>query len=1079
MGVKQSVTSRLWKIALTLAIMAAAYLLRMIFAWPLGIDLPPYLTYLPSVMAIALLLGMWCGLVATLAAAVIVDLTFIQPTGSLSIAKTADLIAFGLFILACVAFCLMAEYVRKSRGKMADFKNEHALHELSTKLHAALESSTEAMCICDAKGNFVEYNHAFAVFHKFKDKSECPRLNADYPAFMDVFYPDDTPAPTDQWVVPRALRGEQATGVEYRQRRKDTGEEWVGSFNFAPIRDREGAIVGCVVSALDITERKHSEEAIKNSEELYRSIFHTSSDAMVIARISDRTYVDINQRFADYFDITYERAIGRTSVAMGIGTNLANREAIYSAIERGEEFRDVPVQFRKSDGSELWALVSAAPLIVRGEPCLLASIHDTTREKLAEDARRASETRYRTAFQTSADAIVITRFPDCQCIDVNGRFTEYFGYTPEEAIGKTSAELGLWANAAEHEYLLNAFRDDKDYRDVQVEFRRKDGSPLWGVISATRLPIDGEKCLLSSVRDITREKQAEDALRFSEARYRAAFETSPDVIVISRISDGVYVDVNPAFTSVTGWEREEVLGKSSLEIDIWADINNRSAMLEVIGKGESFRNVEMQFRRKNCTLLWGIVFATTIEVSGVPCLLVQVRDVSHEKKAEEEIRTLAFYDQVTGLANRRLLSEQFRKSIALSVRTHSKRAMLFLDLDNFKNLNETRGHHTGDLLLREVASRLQECVSAPDTVCRLGGDEFALILEDLHSYPEVAATQSMSVAEKILQRIAQPYLLEQAEIRTSCSIGITVFGDNQLDFNHVLQQADIAMYQAKAAGRNSVRFFAPSLQAAVTARATLEEELRKGLEKKQFVLYFQPQYQNGKLYGAEALLRWCHPYQGLVPPGEFIPLAEETRLILPLGAWVLETACRQIASWEERCLDFNITVAVNISALQLQRDDFVASVLEAVARTGANPRSLKLELTETVLVKNAEDAISKMTALKEHGIRFALDDFGTGYSSLAYLKRMPLSQIKLDRTFVRDLLTDPSSSAIASTVIALGRELGMRVLAEGVETSEQRNALQKLGCFLHQGYLYGPPLPPEDFERLLMQCAGNPTVQPA
>ncbi len=973
----------------------------------------------------------------------------------------------------------MAEYVRKSQSRLAELESESVLHELSAKLHAALESSAEAVFICDADGKFVDFNQAFAVFHKFNDKSQCPRRNADYPGFMDVFFPDGTPAPVDQWVVPRALRGEQATGVEYRQRRKDTGEQWVGSFNFAPIRDRAGKIAGCVVSALDITERKRSEEALKSSEELYRSVFHTSTDGMVITRLSDRTYVDINRRFAEYFGFTCEEGIGRTSVDMGMWTNLADREAVFSAMEHGEEFRDVPIKFCKRDGTMLWGLVSASPLIVRGEQCMLALIHDTTREKLAEDARHASDARYRTAFQTSADAIVISRSPDCRCIEVNGRFTECFGYTADDAIGKTSAELGLWANTADHDLLMNAFRDEKDYRDVLAEFRRRDGSTLWGVVSATRLTIDGEECLLSSVHDITREKQTEDALRFSEARYRAAFETSPDVIVISRITDGVYVDVNPAFTTVMGWQREEVMGKSSLDLDIWADYDNRDAMLDIIGKGESFRGIEVQFRRKNGTSLWGVVFATPIEVSGVPCLLIQVRDVSHEKRAEEEIRTLAFYDQITGLANRRLLFEQFRKSIALSSRTHRKRAMLFVDLDNFKKLNDTRGHHTGDLLLREVANRLQECVNSADTVSRLGGDEFVLILEELHGYPEIAATQAMSVAEKILQQIAQPYLLEHAEVRTSCSIGITVFGDNQADFNHVLQQADIAMYQAKAAGRNSMRFFAPGLQAAVTARATLEEEMRQGLENKQFVLYFQPQYLNGRLYGAEALVRWRHPHQGLVMPGEFISLAEETRLILPLGSWVLESACRQIASWADRCSGFNFTIAVNISALQLRRDDFVDSVLDAVARTGANPGCLKLELTESVLVENIEDAIAKMTTLKEHGIRFALDDFGTGYSSLAYLKRLPLSQIKIDRSFVRDLLTDPSGSAITSAVIALGRELGLRVLAEGVETSEQREALRALGCHLHQGYLYGPPLPPEDFELLLLQCVGNPQQQPA
>ncbi len=336
-------------------------------------------------------------------------------------------------------------------------------------------------------------------------------------------------------------------------------------------------------------------------------------------------------------------------------------------------------------------------------------------------------------------------------------------------------------------------------------------------------------------------------------------------------------------------------------------------------------------------------------------------------------------------------------------------------------------------------------MSPSDTVSRLGGDEFVLILEELHGYPEVAATQAMEAAERIINSLNQPYLIDQIECRTSCSIGITVFGDEQQDFNHVLQQADIAMYQAKAAGRGTMRFFAPSLQAAVTARATLEEEIRTGLENRQFVLYFQPQFENGKLYGAEALLRWQHPQRGLLSPCDFIPLAEETRLILPLGSWVFETACRKIAAWAEHYPGANLAVAVNVSALELHREDFVASVLDAIKRTGADPRWLKLEITESMLVENAENAVTKMMALKRHGIRFAIDDFGTGYSSLAYLKLLPLSLIKIDRSFVRDILTDPSSDAIVRTIIALGGSLGLRVMSEGVENRRPACSSRRTG----------------------------------
>jgi len=691
---------------------------------------------------------------------------------------------------------------------------------------------------------------------------------------------------------------------------------------------------------------------------------------------------------------------------------------------------------------------------------------------------RVSEERYHAIFQTSLDIVVIATLPDCKIIEVNPRFTEELGYTREETVGKTSGELGLWVNEQEHNSLIQSILDGKPYRSVQIALRKRDANALWGLASAEWLEIRGEPCVLVSVRNVTREKQAEEARHSIEARYRAAFETSPDAIIISRLSDGVYMDVNPAFTTNIGWKREEVVGISSRELDVWVDYANRDAMMEILSKGQDFRNVEIQFRRKDGSILWGNVYATIIEVEGIPCLLIQVRDMTNEKRAEEEIRNLAFYDQVTGLANRRLLVEQFRKSTALSAHTRRKRALLFLDLDNFKTINDSRGYNTGDLLLREVANRLLACVSPSDTVSRLGGDEFVIILEELHVNPELAATQAMEVAERILTQLKQPFLLNHTESHTSCSIGLTLLVDDKTDFAYAMQHTEIAMYQAKAAGRNTARFFSPGLQAAVNARAIMEEEMRAGLEQKQFVLYFQPQFEEDKLVGAEALVRWKHPRQGLLAPGEFIPLAEETRLIVPLGAWILETVCQRIAEWSRRYPSTHITVAANISSLELHRDDFVSSVLDILARTGANPNWLELELTESVLVQDMEVAIAKMNALKAHGIRFALDDFGTGYSSLTYLKRLPLAQLKIDRSFVRDLMTDPSAIPIARTVIALGKELGLCVLAEGVEFPEQRRMLEAIGCHRHQGYLFAPPLPAEGFEQILAQYSGNPALQP-
>jgi len=360
-----------------------------------------------------------------------------------------------------------------------------------------------------------------------------------------------------------------------------------------------------------------------------------------------------------------------------------------------------------------------------------------------------------------------------------------------------------------------------------------------------------------------------------------------------------------------------------------------------------------------------------------------------------------------------------------------------------------------------------------DTVARLGGDEFVVLLQELSETPEDAAAQAKTVGEKILAAIHEPYLLDGRECRSSSSIGITVYGNPQDSTNEVLQQADIAMYQAKAAGRNTLHFFAPALQAAVNARAAMEEDLRQAIKTKDFRLYYQPQVDRGILVGAEALVRWKHPKRGFLAPDEFIPLAEQTGLILSLGDWVLETACKQIAAWGLRKNMTHLTVAVNISARQLLNPDFVRNVLTTLDRTGANPHNLKLELTESMFVEDLEDVVTKMTVLKSHGLRFSLDDFGMGYSSLAYLRRLPLDQLKIDQEFVRDILVDASSSAIAQSIISLSRAMGLSVIAEGVETEEQREFLARLGCHSFQGFLFSAALPVEEFQALLTAVGEN------
>ena len=591
------------------------------------------------------------------------------------------------------------------------------------------------------------------------------------------------------------------------------------------------------------------------------------------------------------------------------------------------------------------------------------------------------------------------------------------------------------------------------------------GADRWMRVSSDATPMtNGASLWYGIVSDITERMAVETELRIAAT----AFESSEGIMITD--ANQVILRVNQSFIKATGYSAEELVGRTPRLIqsglhdegfydEIWRQIRETGSW-----QGEVWD------RRKN-----GEMFPKRISIKAVKhsdgSIMNYVSchtDISDKKKSEEEIKHLAFYDHLTNLPNRRLLLDRLQQAIITCNRKALYGALFLIDLDHFKTLNDTLGHDQGDLLLENVALRLCVCVRQGDTVARLGGDEFVVLLEELSGSAEDAATLAKTVAEKIIATLRKPYRLNERDHYSTPSIGITLFGDRLGDIADLMKQADIAMYQAKADGRNTMHFFDPTLQAAVQARTAMAEDLRQGIATGQLNLYYQPQIEIDRVVGVEALLRWRHPGRGMVSPGEFIPLAEETGLILPLGLWVLETACALIRTWAARRETAELTVAVNVSAHQLRQPDFVEQVLAVLDRTKANPARLKLELTESMLVNNVEEIIAKMTALKSHGIRFSLDDFGTGYSSLSYLKRLPLSQLKIDKSFVMDVLTDPNDAAIARTIIALGHTLGLPVIAEGVETAAQCEFLARSGCSLYQGYLFGRPVPAEEFEEMLM-----------
>lgn len=557
----------------------------------------------------------------------------------------------------------------------------------------------------------------------------------------------------------------------------------------------------------------------------------------------------------------------------------------------------------------------------------------------------------------------------------------------------------------------------------------------------------------------------------TETRIAAiAFESQEGILVTD--SKKVILRVNRVFTDITGYTAEEAIGQTPRLLNSGQhDAAFYAAMWKCINGTGAWQG-EVWNRRKN-----GEVYPENLTITAVKGADGNVTnyvatffDNTLTKAAANEIHQLAFYDTLTRLPNRRLLLDRLRLALAASVRSGRQGALLFLDLDHFKTLNDTLGHDIGDLLLQQVAERLTACVREGDTVARLGGDEYVVMLEDLGEQVLEAAAQTEAIGEKILASLNNPYQLVAHEYLITPSIGASLFNDHKLGIDELLKQADIAMYQAKKAGRNTLRFFDPQMQDSINARASLEGELRKVISKQQLQLYYQVQVDSsGQPFGAEALIRWLHPERGLISPFHFIPLAEETGLILPIGQWVLETACAQIKMWEQDELTHRLTLSINVSANQFRQPDFVAQVQAAVKRHAINPMLLKLELTESILLKQIEDTIASMNALKDIGIRFSLDDFGTGYSSLQYLKRLPLYQLKIDQSFVRDIAIDSSDQAIVRTIIAMAQTLNLNVIAEGVETEGQRQLLVDNGCKAFQGYLFGKPIPIDQFEALLRQ----------
>ncbi|GBC63130.1 GGDEF domain-containing protein [Desulfonema ishimotonii] len=734
--------------------------------------------------------------------------------------------------------------------------------------------------------------------------------------------------------------------------------------------------------------------------------------------------------------------------------------------KKGSSLKGAQWAFTRKDGSTCFIETSAYPISdEQGETVGFRGIvQDISVSKRTEMALKV-QTAYAEAFINIAPEAIVILDTEDRVIRINHEFTKLFGYTPEEAVGEHLNNLIIpdalkdKANALNHRL--------KCGKRVETEtLRQSKGGQLIDVsVLAAPVRLDDERLGIYAIyRDITKRKKAEKALKESEERHRIVLEAAPDpIVVFDMVRQVIYV--NPAFTRVFGWTPSECIGR---KIDFVAEEDQKALqdICHIVSGGESFSGIETWRLTKSGTRVdVSISGACFFDSNSAPigCILT-FQDISERKKAQEEICFIAYHDTLTGLKNRKAFYMCLEKKLnggGRRARDHDRWALLFMDLDRFKYVNDSLGHDAGDELLKEVARRLRECLRTSDHIFRLGGDEFTVILESLHRDTDVTR-----VVRKIRNAVSGPLDVKGHKLYVSVSIGISLFPADGTDVEVLVKNADMAMYSAKESGEG-YRFFTEEMNLRAVERMELENSLRNAVQNDELVVYYQPLVDSrSRILGMEALLRWQHPALGLVKPSVFIPLAEETGLIVPIGEWVLQTAClhtKKLQALHHRSLH----VAVNLSARQFREPDLVACVEKALRISGLAPECLKLEVTESSIMENPEEAIVKMTALQEKGVRFSIDDFGTGYSSLSYLRRFPIDTLKIDRSFVSESLANQDDQEIIRTIIMMAKNLNIETIAEGVENRAQQEFLNCQGCRIMQGYYFGRPMTYDDFRDIL------------